>query len=168
MTERKREELGIRTVEHLRGLESAALEGHFGRFGKRLYKLPRGIDHSPVIPNRPTRSISAEDTFERDVPLSETEPLIRRLAEKVWAASRQESRIGRTVVLKLKTSDFDILTRSNTPHLPPSSCEELTNIALSLRERLGLDPAREFRLVGLGLANFRDPEDSSEQSALFG
>ena len=155
-------------MEHLRGLEAAALEGHFGRFGRRLYELARGIDHSPVIPNRPTKSISAEDTFERDVPLSETEPLIRRLAEKVWAASRQQSRIGRTVILKLKTSDFDILTRSNTPHLPPSSCEELTNIALSLRERVGLDPARKFRLVGVGLANFRDPKDSSEQSALFG
>ena len=65
--------------------------------------------------------------------LAETEPMIRRLAEKTWEASRKESRIARTVVLKLKTAQFQILTRSQTPLLPPASCEELTQIALSLR-----------------------------------
>jgi len=59
------------------------------------------------------------NTFEHDVPLSETEPIIRRLAEKVWSASRNESRIARTVVLKLKTSEFKTLTRSQTPDSPP-------------------------------------------------
>ena len=167
VTEKKLEELGIQIVEDLRGWELAALEEHFGRYGARLYQLARGIDHSEVVPNRPTKSISAEDTFEQDVVLAETEPMIRRLADKVWAACQKESRVARTVVLKLKTSDFNILTRSSTPSLPPGSCEELTNIALSLRERVGLDPGQHFRLIGVGLTNFRDPEDSSEQSALF-
>jgi DNA polymerase IV len=167
VTEKKLEELGIQTVEHLRSWELTALEGHFGRYGARLYELARGIDHNEVVPNRPTKSISAEDTFEKDVVLTETEPMIRRLADKVWAACQKESRVARTVILKLKTSDFNILTRSSTPSLPPGSCEELTNIALSLRERVGLDPGQHFRLIGLGLTNFRDPEDSSEQSALF-
>ena len=72
--------------------------------------------------------------------------MIRRLAEKVWAASRKESRIARTVVLKLKTSDFNILTRTCTPFSPPASCEELADIALSLRERVGLDSASIFVL----------------------
>jgi DNA polymerase-4 len=62
--------------------------------------------------------------------------MIRRLAEKIWSASRRESRIARTVVLKLKTSDFNILTRSHTPSSPPSSCEEVTTIALALRGRV--------------------------------
>ena len=93
--------------------------------------------------------------------------MIRRLAEKVWAASRKESRTARTVVLKLKTSDFNILTRSCTPVSLPMSCDEFTDIALSLRERVGLDPGKQFRLIGVGLTNFRDEEDSSEQSALF-
>ena len=53
------------------------------------------------------------------MPLAETEPIILRLAEKVWAASRKETRIPRTVVLKLKTSDFNILTRSHTPAHSP-------------------------------------------------
>jgi DNA polymerase IV len=52
-----------------------------------------------VIPNRPKQSISAEDTFEKDVLLAETEPVIGRLAEKVGARSRKESRIARTVIL---------------------------------------------------------------------
>ena len=117
-----------------------ALEAQFGRYGIRLYELARGIDHNKVIPDRPTKSISAEDTFERNIPLSETETLIRRLAEKVRMASRKDGRVARTVVLKLKTSEFAILTRSHTPGVPPESREELTAIALSLRDRIDLRP----------------------------
>jgi DNA polymerase IV len=115
VTEKKLEHLGVQRVEHLRGLDVKALEERFGQYGVRLYELARGIDRSEVVPNRPTKSISAEDTFEHDVPLAETESMIRWLAERVWAVSRKESRIARTVVLKLKTSEFNILTRSCTP-----------------------------------------------------
>jgi DNA polymerase-4 len=167
VTEAMLEKLGIRTVGDLRGVEQQAIEAAFGRFGLRLCELARGIDDSPVIADRPTQSVSAEDTFQSDVLLSETEPLIRRLAEKAWAASRKETRIARTVVLKLKTSDFRILTRSHTPASPPSSCEDLTSIALSLRERVNLGPLQHFRLVGVGLSNFREPESVSAQPELF-
>ena len=167
VTEKRLEQLGIRTVGDLREHELEALESSFGRYGIRLHGLARGLDHSPVVPNRPTQSISAEDTFESDGPLAETEPMIRRLAEKTWTASRKESRIARTVVLKLKTSEFNILTRSHTPEAPPSSCEELTNIALSLREKVNLEPRQRFRLVGVGLSNFYAPGDTSDQSVLF-
>src|SRR5438309_7994453 len=167
VTGEKLAQLGIQTVGDLKGLDLQVLEQHFGRYGVRLHELARGIDNSEVVPDRPTQSISVEDTFERDVPLAETEPMIRRLAEHTWAASRKESRIARTVVLKLKTSEFKILTRSHTPASPPSSCEELTHIALSLRERVGLSPQQRFRLVGVGLSNFHDPADASLQPALF-
>jgi DNA polymerase-4 len=90
------------------------------------------------VSDRPRKSISAEDTFERDLPLSETEGLIRCLAEKVWAAAQKDARIARTVVLKLKTSDFQILTRSLTPLSPPGACEEFTAIALFLGFRCQL------------------------------
>jgi DNA polymerase IV len=53
VTEKRLEEIGIQTVEDLRGLDAAALEAHFGRYGLRLYELARGIDHSEVIPNSP-------------------------------------------------------------------------------------------------------------------
>ncbi len=159
-------ELGVRTVGDLRALELAALQSRFGRHGARLYELARGIDLSPVVPNRPTQSISAEDTFASDVLLAETAPLIRRLAEKIWAASRREPRIARTVVLKLKTREFKILTRSCTPPLPPDSCAELTRIALALCDRVQLGPQQRYRLAGVGLSNFCETEDAP-QAELF-
>jgi len=167
VTEEKLKQLEVQTIADLRRMDLATLEGRFGRYGVRLYELARGIDNSEVVPDRPTQSISAEDTFEQDVLLTEMEPMIRKLAEHAWTASRKESRIARTVVLKLKTSEFKILTRSHTPGSPPSSCEELTNIALSLRERVGLRPQQRFRLVGVGLSNFHDPAVASAQPALF-
>jgi DNA polymerase IV len=167
VTEEKLKHLDVQTIADLRRMDLAALEGRFGRYGVRLYELARGIDNSEVVPDRPTQSVSAEDTFEKDVLLNEMEPMIRKLAEHTWAASRKESRIARTVVLKLKTSEFKILTRSHTPASPPSSCEELTNIALSLRERVSLSSYQRFRLVGVGLSNFRDSDDASPQAALF-
>ena len=162
VTEAKLERLGIKTVGNLQCVELADLEGAFGRYGLRLYELARGIDQSPVVPDRPTQSVSAEDTFPEDVPLSETEPLIRMLAEKTWSASRKQPRAARTVVLKLKTSHFKILTRSHTPPSPPASCEELTHIALSLRDKVNLDPGQRYRLVGVGLSNFNGAENSGQ------
>ena len=164
VTEGKLATLGLRLVGEIRARSLEELTTHFGRYGQRLYELARGIDESPVVPNRPTQSVSAEDTFEQDVVLAETEPMIRRLAEKTWVASRKESRIARTVVLKLKTTQFHILTRSQTPPSPPNSCEELTQIALTLRDKVSLDPKQKFRLVGVGLGNFHDSEASTEQS----
>jgi DNA polymerase-4 len=93
--------------------------------------------------------------------------MIRRLAEKLWSASRKESRIARTVVLKMKTSEFKILTRAHTPDTPPSSSEELTDIALKLRERVALGSQQRYRLVGVGLSNFREAERTRSQPDLF-
>lgn len=164
VTEEKLARLGLRTVGELRARSVEELQKLLGRYGQRLYELARGIDHSPVVPNRPTQSISAEDTFEGDVLLADTEPMIRHLAEKTWMASRKESRIARTVVLKLKTAEFQVLTRSQTPPSPPASCEELTRIALSLRDKVRLDSRQRFRLVGVGLGNFSDPLAEMEPS----
>ena len=167
VTEEKLAKLRIQTVGELRCWNLSVLEQEFGRYGVRLYELARGIDESEVVPNRPTQSISVEDTFENDVQLPETEPMIRRMAEKLWSAARKEPRVARTVVLKLKTSEFKILTRSHTPDSPPSSCEELTGIALKLRERVDLGSQQRFRLVGVGLSNFREPEETKSQPDLF-
>jgi DNA polymerase-4 len=166
VTEARLEKVGIRTVGDLRKLSVTDLEKAFGRHGMRLYELARGIDENPVIPDRLTRSVSAEDTLPSDVLLAETETLIRKLAEKAWVASRKESRVARTVVLKLKTREFRILTRSLTPASPPASCDEFTDIALSLRARADADPQQLYRLVGVGLSNFHEPE-AYQQPALF-
>jgi DNA polymerase IV len=155
VTEARMKSVGIATVGDLRAMERATLEGHFGRYGKRLYELARGVDHSPVIANRPSKSISAEDTFPVDIPLAETEPLLRKLAEKVWIASRQNARRARTVVLKLKTKEFNTLTRSLTPPIMPATLEEFAKVAISLAERVDLGSDQLFRLVGVGLSNFQ-------------
>lgn len=162
VTEAKLVRMGMRTVGDVRERSLQELQALFGRYGQRLYELARGIDENPVVPNRPVRSISAEDTFEQDVLLPDTEPMIRRLAEKAWTASRREPRSARTVVLKLKTAEFRVLTRSLTPPLPPASCEELTSIALSLLDKVNAEPAQRFRLVGVGMSNFRDTAEDAE------
>jgi len=167
VTEENLKNLGIGTVGDLRRMDLHNLEERFGRYGIRLFELARGIDENPVTPDRPTQSISSEDTFENDLLLSQTEPLIRRLAEKTWSAARKESRVARTVVLKLKTKEFRILSRSLTPPSPPASCEELTCIALALLERVGLSPQQRYRLVGVGLSNFTQPGDAPAQPMLF-
>src|SRR5205807_1961049 len=167
VTEEKLKHLEVQMIADLRRMDLPTLEGRFGRYGVRLYELARGIDNSEVVPDRPTQSIFAEDTFKQDVLLAEMEPMIRKLAEHAWTASCKESRIARTVVLKLKTSEFKILTRSHTPSSPPSSCEELTAIALKLREHVDLGSQQRYRLVGVGLSNFLEAEETAAQPALF-
>lgn len=159
--------LGIRTVAELRAQGREDLQRRFGRFGARLHELAHGIDERPVEPDLPTQSISAEDTFEADVPLEATTPAIERLAAKVWQAAQAEPRRPRTVVLKLKTSRFRILTRRTTPAAMPGSAAELAAQALALRERVGLPAATRYRLVGVGLSNFGDAGDPP-QPELFG
>ena len=120
-----------------------------------------------MVSDRLTQSISAEDTLEVDVGLGELEPVIRRMAEKAWAASRKETRVARTVVLKLKTSDFRTMTRSYTPLRPVADCEELIAAALMLRGRVVVEKRQLFRLVGVGLSNFREVDETGPQSDLF-
>ncbi|MGO1542042.1 MAG: DNA polymerase IV [Luteimonas sp.] len=161
------EGLGVRTVGELRAEERELLRAHFGSFGERLYERARGIDERPVQPHQPVQSISSEDTFETDLPLEKLEEVIRALAEKTWTATRKTRRVGRTVVLKLKTDRFRILTRSHTPEIPPASAAELAAIALALRDRVDLPLHTRYRLAGVGLSGFREREEVPAQPALF-
>jgi DNA polymerase-4 len=171
--ERKLGELGIAIVADLRGFPVEELERRFGRWGQRLHELSFGVDERPVVSERPTLQVSAEDTFESDLLLGELEPHIRRMAEKAWAGYGREraqypERIARTVVLKLKTGDFRTLTRSLTPPQPPASLQELADIACALRERVGLPSRTRFRLVGVGVSGFADQDELVAQAELFG
>ncbi len=166
----KLEAFGIRTVGELRQYGREALQQRFGHWGARLHELSLGIDERRVCPDQPTQSISAEDTFASDLRLDEAgiETSIRDLAQKAWrAAEREPTRVGRTVVLKLKTHDFHILTRSLTPSTPPASCERFTAHALDLRARVALPRGTRYRLVGVGLSNFVDRDDPRLQAGLF-
>ncbi|GAB3383464.1 DNA polymerase IV [Lysobacter fragariae] len=172
VTEGRLQQLGIATVGDLRVLPPETLEQHFVRWGRRLHELSFGIDDNPVQSERPTMQISAEDTFASDLPLDELEPHIRRLAEKTWAGYEREraahnGRIARTVVLKLKTSDFRTLTRSLTPSTWPATCQDVADIACELRARVDLPGQTRYRLVGVGLSGFVDGDSAVAQSDLF-
>ncbi|MGE8214129.1 MULTISPECIES: DNA polymerase IV [unclassified Stenotrophomonas] len=159
--------LGIVTVGDLRALPLEQLEALFGSFGGGLYRRARGIDERPVEPDQPVQSISSEDTFAEDLPLGQFDEVITQLAERTWRATGRTERIGHTVVLKLKTAQFRILTRSFTPDSPPTSVEELRDIALALCQRVQLPDSTLYRLVGVGLSGFRDREDVVLQGDLF-
>ena len=163
----KLEQLGVATVADLRGFALEELHSRFGSFGASLYRRARGIDERPVQPDQPVQQISAEDTFERDLLLGEFDEAIRSLAEKTWNSTRKTERVGRTVVLKLKTAQFRIITRSHTPDTPPASLQEFVEIALALRGRVDLPAQTRYRLVGVGLGGFRERDEVMEQGGLF-
>lgn len=153
--------LGIVVVSDLRTHGATALQQEFGRWGTRLFELAHGIDDRAVQPSRPTLQFSSEDTFEHDLRLDEIAPHIERLAGKTWTAYQREiesdhTRVARTVVLKLKTSDFRILTRSLTPSPRPTSLQQLVEISSDLRERVGLPARTRYRLVGVALSGMVD------------
>ena len=137
-------------------MRQSARPGGFSDFGRVSFK--------PIFPWEERAWLAS---IAKGASTGTTDPMIRRLTEKTWVASRKESRIARTVVLKLKTAQFQVLTRSQNPLSPLGSCEELTQIALSLRDKVSLDPKQRFRLAGVGLSNFCDPRGDTEGS-LFG
>ena len=164
--------IGVRKVGDLRALDVAQLEALFGRWGRRLHELAQGIDERPVEPDRPTQQISSEDTFEHDLPLPELEPHVRRLAHHIWETYQRErqrdpERLARTIVLKLKTAAFRILTRSYTPAALPEDAQTFADLAWSLNERVELPDHIRYRLAGVGLAGFIEVDTRIEQGDLF-
>jgi DNA polymerase-4 len=169
-TEKALAALGIVTVGELRAHTLAELGARFGKQGKRLYELARGVDERAVSPDQPRRSLSAETTFESDRSLAEVAPALDALAARVWrhveAADGAEGQ-AHTVVLKLKTSEFRIITRSHTPPTPPASERELASIAQALLARVELGAHTRYRLAGVGLGNFREAQEFDAQPELF-
>ena len=159
--------MGVTTVGDLRALPLVELERRFGKFGRRLHELSQGIDDHPVVAERPVKSISSETTFENDLPLATLPPSIERLARQVWEAARRRERVGRTITVKLKTSDFRSLTRRRTPPSPPANEQELAGHAVALLDLFEQSDSTRFRLAGVGLSNFLDEEGVPPQTELF-
>ncbi|WP_083537662.1 DNA polymerase IV [Pseudoxanthomonas mexicana] len=170
INEEKLARVGVESVEDLRQLEADLLQKHFGKWGLRLFDLARGIDNSPVKPERLTSQISSEDTFPHDLAIKDLGPQIRRIASTAWAAYEREASmsnnfLARTVTLKLKTSDFRIVTRSRTYSSPITSVEDLISTAGALLNRIDLPEEQLYRLVGVGLSGIS--RDSPVQDGLF-
>lgn len=160
-------QLGVSTVGQLRQCPLELLRAQFGSFGQGLYERARGVDERPVQACQQVQSVSSEDTFAEDLPLAALAPAIRQLAAKTWQAQRKTERIAHTVVLKLKTDQFRILTRSLTAERAPQSAAELAELALALRARVSLPEATRYRLVGVGLSGFREHLPGTTQPDLF-
>ncbi|WP_348673680.1 DNA polymerase IV [uncultured Abyssibacter sp.] len=167
VTQAKLEALGVRTVGDLRRGDPLVLHRHLGQAAERLMGLAWGRDDSPVRTERRRKSLSAEDTFGDDRPLSALAPEITRLAEKVWQLAEREGYRSRTVMLKLKTRDFVTLTRQQTLPSPPDSLATFTASLLQLRERVDLPAGTLYRLVGVGFQQMSETPRSAAQSLLF-
>ncbi len=158
---------GIHTIADLHARSPEELGAAFGSAGAWLHRRARGLDDSPVQTQRPVQSLSAEDTFGEDLTAEALPPLIENLCTRTWRARQKTTRVPRTVTLKLKTADFRLLTRSHTPITAPDSEAALRQHALGLLLRLDQPTTQRYRLVGVGLGNFRDAEDCPAQGALF-
>jgi DNA polymerase IV len=145
----------VTLVSHLRDVSLKTLFEALGRDSQRLSRLAWGEDSRPVTPERETKSISAETTFDTDLrSFDDLEPILWRLAEKVSRRLKAAGLAGRSVTLKLKDREFRLLTRTRSG-LPP------TQLAARL-----FGPARDllkaacdgtaYRLIGIGAADLCD------------
>lgn len=170
VTDAELAKLGVRTVADLEAKPLALLEERFGRFGQYLYDIARGIDESPVTPWRERLSYGAEETFDRDV--ATKGPLLAYLGEcsrRVFTELAEEGKRARTVTLKIKYADFQLVTRRRTLADFLASPEAVFALACALLERTEAG-RRPVRLAGIALSNFAPPRARADdgQPPLFG
>ena len=146
---------GFRQIADLQKASEIELARRYGEEGRRLARLARGIDSRKVDPERETKSVSSETTFDEDI--SEFQRLERILwgeTETVSARLKQKDLAGATVTLKLKTADFKIRTRALSFGAPTQLALRIFAAAreLLLRETDGT----KFRLLGVGVSALAD------------
>lgn len=147
---------GLRTVGDLRRLSEQRLVELFGEYGESLYRLSRGIDDRPVVPDSAAKSVGTESTFPQDV--VDRRELIRTFAAQVDEVSWRLRRAGieaATVTLKLRFSDFKTITRAESFKPPSALFAELWEVADRL---FGLHVAshdKPIRLLGITASNLR-------------
>ena len=150
---------GFRQIADLQKTSEIELARRYGEEGRRLARLARGIDARKVDPERETKSVSSETTFEEDI--SEFQRLERILwaeSETVSARLKQKALAGATVTLKLKTADFKIRTRALSFDAPTQLALKIFAAArgLLLRESDGT----KFRLLGVGVSALADADQA--------
>jgi len=155
-TAEKMAQLGIETGADLHAQSLAFLTHNFGSSGEYYYNLARGICHRQVKPDRPYKSIGAEDTFFDD--LSDEVALVAeldRISQTVWRRIDEKGVSGRTVTLKVKYQDFRIVTRARSLDRAVAGREEFLDIGCTLLRTL-LPTPRGIRLLGLTLSNLSE------------
>jgi DNA polymerase IV len=145
---------GIYTGLDIRNQTLAFLEANFGKSGNYYYWISRGVDERPVRANRIRKSVGAENTFSQDLTAfdamaAELLPLI----DKVWRHCENTGNRGRTVTLKVKFSDFEIMSRSQSMPAPVADRDELARVTVRLLEK-SMPLPKAVRLLGLSLSSF--------------
>ena len=174
--EEKMKRLGIETGADLVAKDLAFLRANFGSFAEYLYRAARGIDLRPVRSHRVRKSVGGERTFSEDISTgSALRETLENIIDIVWervghARTKDRPTRGKTVTLKLKFTDFQLMTRARTvPHWVEDK-EEFARLARILLEEV-LPLPMPIRLMGLTLSNLdrgetKDPPRDSAQLSL--
>ena len=153
---------GIRTIADLLRWDRADLGARFGSMGDRLWHLARGLDTRRVNRDEKLKSISKETTFFEDT--SDPDLLdghIWRLSEQVADRAKAKALSGRTVTLKLKKGDFQLVTRRHALSDPTQLTDRIYRAARDLFDHSGT--TGPFRLIGVGISDLA-PEDQADLS----
>lgn len=155
VTARKMHGLGIETGADLRAKSIEFLRAHFGSSAEWYHAIARGEDERPVEPDRVRKSSGSETTFDRDLTGdAEIEAGVLEMAEEVWAWCEKAQEFGRTVTVKVKYADFQIITRSRSLSAGlVDRREALREMSLSLIRSV-LPTPKGIRLVGVTVSNF--------------
>jgi DNA polymerase-4 len=147
-TERKLEELGVKTCGQLQRFSRPELVEFFGKFGLDLYDLCRGIDHRPVEPDRPRKSLSTEETFAADLTtVDQCEEKLEELFQELMAdlAQKESTREIRNIFVKLKFNDFSRTTAERAGLAP--TLADFHSLLAEAFARTG----KPVRLIGVGV-----------------
>lgn len=143
---------GFATIGTLQDAAPRDLAARYGATGLWLSQVAQAIDTRPVDPSGEMKTISSETTFNSDQSrLAELEKILWQQAERVSARAKAKDLSGRTVVLKLKTADFRLRTRSTSLDTPTQLADRIFAVARAALKREA-DGTR-FRLLGVGLSN---------------
>ncbi|MBK5911922.1 DNA polymerase IV [Rhodothalassium salexigens] len=149
---------GIRTIADLRALDEATLMRRHGTMGRRLYRLARGEDARSVTPERAPKSVSSETTLAHDLSrLDALEPVLWTQCERLSTALKRKRLAGGTVVLKLKTADHRLRTRSHALDEPTQLAHRLYDATRPLLAQ-ACDGRTAFRLIGVGVDHLGPPD----------
>lgn len=148
---------GFETIGQLAGADVRDLVKRYGDWGLRLHDLSHGRDSRPVDPEHDRKGMSAETTFNVDLSsAADLESQLWPLCEKLAAKARRDGIAGRVVTLKLRRTDFRILTRRRTL---PDPVQTARTLFAEGRALLKPELGRPYRLIGIGMADLVDAAD---------
>jgi len=151
VTAKKLRALGIEKLVDVRAADEERLRRTVGSLADWLKRLSHGDDPRKVTPDRPWKSISAEDTYPEDLTdLKEMRAEIERLAKRVAGSVAKKDLYARTVTIKVRYANFTTVTRSHTEEPATRDAGIISRRALALLDRTEAGK-RPVRLLGVGV-----------------